>query len=129
MEETSDRTLGLGRRLGERWCNIETARELSSHQLAELKQLVLDLDSEDRFLNALGKDATVSQVFRAYDEFLGVLLDSDLRKHLEELGEAAADSDPVYQKARLTSHLFRDDLLDLFFGKKLNLLTRQYGGF
>jgi hypothetical protein len=87
------------------------------------------LDIVASFLDKLGDDATVSQVFRAYDEFLAVLLDSDLRKHLEELEEGAADSDSVYQKARETSHRFRNGLLDLFFGKKLNLLTRQYGVF
>jgi predicted nucleotidyltransferase len=87
------------------------------------------LDIVATFLDKLEDDATVSKVFRAYDEFLGVLVDSSQRKHLEELEEAAADSDPIYQKARETSHRFRDGLLDLFFGKKLNLLTRQYGVF
>jgi predicted nucleotidyltransferase len=87
------------------------------------------LDIVAKFLDQLEDDPTVSQVFRAYDEFLGVLLDSDQRKHLEELEEVAAYSDPVYQKARDTSHRFRDGLLELFFGKKLNLLTRQYGVF
>jgi predicted nucleotidyltransferase len=87
------------------------------------------LDIVATFSDKLEDDATVSKVFRAYDEFLGVLLDPDQRKNLEELEEAAADSDPIYQKARETSHHFRDGLLDLFFGKKLNLLTRQYGVF
>jgi predicted nucleotidyltransferase len=87
------------------------------------------LDIVSTYSEKLEDDAAVSQVFRAYDEFLGVLLDSGQRKHLEELEEAAADSDPVYQNVRETSHRFRDGLLDLFFGKKLKLLTRQYGVF
>jgi len=86
------------------------------------------LDIVARLVSKLEEDGAVSQVFRAYDEFLGVLRDSDQRKHLETLSEAA-ESDPIYQKARHTSHQFRDGLLDLFFGKKLNLLTRQYGVF
>lgn len=47
MEETPYRTLGLSLRLGERWPNIEATRELSSQKIAELKRLLLDLDSED----------------------------------------------------------------------------------
>lgn len=72
---------------------------------------------------------TVLSLFRAYDEFLGVFLDSDQRKHLEELSEVAADTDPIYRKARETSHRFRDSILDLFFGEKLYSLTRLYGVF
>jgi hypothetical protein len=87
------------------------------------------LDIVATFLNKLGDDGTVSQVFRAYDKFLGVLLDPKQRRHLEELPEAAADSDPIYQEARKTSHRFRDGLLDLFFGEKLYSLTRLYGVF
>ncbi len=68
-------------------------------------------------------------LFRAYNEFLGVLLNADQRKRLEKLTEAEADSDPIYQKARETSHHFRDALLQLFFGEKLNSLTRLYGVF
>ena len=81
------------------------------------------------FSENLEDDATVSKVFGAYDEFLGVLLVPDLRRHLEKLEEEEAGSDTVYQNARETSHLFRDGLLDLFFGEKLKLLTRQYGVF
>ena len=68
-------------------------------------------------------------LFRTYNEFLGVLLDSDQRSHLEKLPEAEADTDLIYQKARETSHRFRDRLLDLFFGNKLFPLTRRYGVF
>jgi|HubBroStandDraft_5_1064220.scaffolds.fasta_scaffold34263_2 predicted nucleotidyltransferase len=87
------------------------------------------LDMVASLVSKLEEDEAVSQVFRAYDEFLGVLLDSDQRKHLEQLSEAAADSDPTFQKAREISHHFRDGLLDLFFGKKLYSLTRLYGVF
>jgi hypothetical protein len=87
------------------------------------------LDILAGFLDTAELHQTALPLFRAYDEFLGVLRDSDQRKHLETLSEAAAESDPVYQKAREASHQFRDGLLDLFFGKKLNLLTRQYGVF
>jgi hypothetical protein len=87
------------------------------------------LDIVAGFLDTPESRQTALPLFRAYDEFLGILLNSDQRKHLEKLSEAEADSDPIYQKARETSHRFRDGLLDLFFGEKLNLLTRQYGVF
>ncbi len=87
------------------------------------------LDIVAGFLDTEELHPMARPLFRAYDEFLGVLSDSDQRKHLDELSEAAADSDPIYQKARETSHRFRDSLLNLFFGEKLNLLTRQYGVF
>jgi predicted nucleotidyltransferase len=47
MEEMSYRTLGLSQRLGERWPNIEESRALSSQKIAELKQLLSDLDAQD----------------------------------------------------------------------------------
>jgi predicted nucleotidyltransferase len=87
------------------------------------------LDIVAGFLDTEELRQTTLPLFRAYDEFLGVLLDSDQRNHLEKLSEAEAGSDPIYQKARETSHRFRDTLLDLFFGEKLVRLTRLYGVF
>ena len=109
----------------------ETAYKDRPRIIETVHSIFLDspLDIVAKFLDKLEDDPTVSQVFRAYDDFLGFLLDSNLRNHLEELEEVAAYSDPVYQNARATSHRFRDGLLDLFFGKKLELLTRQYGVF
>lgn len=72
---------------------------------------------------------TASQLLQSYDEFLGILLDSEQRSHLETLAEGDADSDPIYQEARRISHRFRDALIDLFFGEKLSPLTRLYGVF
>jgi predicted nucleotidyltransferase len=87
------------------------------------------LDIVAGFLDTDELRQTAPPLFRAYDEFLGVLRDSGQRNSLEELSEAEADSDPLYQKARETSHRFRDSLLDLFFGEKLSSLTRRYGVF
>jgi predicted nucleotidyltransferase len=87
------------------------------------------LDIVAGFLDTPESRGTALPLFRAYDEFLGVLLDSDQRDRLEKLSYAEADSDPIYQNARATSHRFRDSLLDLFFGEKLYLLTRLYGVF
>ena len=75
-------------------------------------------------------DGTASRLFEAYDQFLGILLNSDLRNHLEKLSEGDGNDDSVYQEARKMSHRFRDALLDLFFDtKELAPLTRLYGIF
>ncbi len=75
--------------------------------------------------------ATASQLFGAYDEFLGILRDPATRKRLAELSEGEADADATYRQAREISHRFRDALLTLFFDEKTELgkLTRFYGVF
>jgi predicted nucleotidyltransferase len=76
-------------------------------------------------------DRAASMIFGAYNEFLGILADDAKRKHLEELREADADSDEVYQQARILSHQFRDGLLALFFDvdSGLDAMTKTYGVF
>jgi predicted nucleotidyltransferase len=73
--------------------------------------------------------ATLSQLFGAYDEFLGILRDDGLRKHLETLAEGSGDHDPLYRQARTMSHRFRDSILEMLFDEQseLGLLTRLYG--
>jgi len=73
---------------------------------------------------------TASELFEAYDQFLGILLSSDLRNHFDKLSEGDGDSDSLYQEARKMSHRFRDALLDLFVDtEELGPLTRLYGVF
>src|ERR1700685_3328942 len=54
MGDPSYPTLDLSRRIGKPWSNIEAARELSDRKVAELKQLLSDLDSEDTSIVVLG---------------------------------------------------------------------------
>jgi hypothetical protein len=70
-----------------------------------------------------------SELFGAYDEFLGILRDDGSRKHLETLAEPAGDHDPLHRQARTMSHRFRDAILTMLFDEKseLGLLTRLYG--
>ncbi len=72
---------------------------------------------------------TLSRLFGAYDEFLGMLRDESCRKHLETLTESSGERDPVYQQARAMSHRFRDAILELLFDEQSQLgsLTRLYG--
>jgi hypothetical protein len=73
--------------------------------------------------------SSLSQLFGAYDEFLGILRDESLRKHLETLAESSGDHDSLYRQARKISHRFRDAILEMLFDEQsdLGLLTRLYG--
>ncbi len=54
MGEPSYPTLELSRRIGVQWPNLEAAREFSNQKLAELKNVLVDLDSEDTNIVVLG---------------------------------------------------------------------------
>jgi predicted nucleotidyltransferase len=71
------------------------------------------------------------RLFQSYDEFLGILCDKEMRKHLNELAPGNENKDTLYQAMRRTSHVFRAALLELFFDNdsELMLLTKTYGVF
>lgn len=73
--------------------------------------------------------STAVSLFTAYDEFLGILLNSEQREHLKVL--EAGQQDALYERARDISHRFRKAVLDLFFDETTGLLplTRLYGLF
>jgi hypothetical protein len=70
-------------------------------------------------------------IFEPYNEFLGILADSEKRKRLDALWEEDSVSDEVYQSARRLTHRFRDGLLAFFFDPKSEMdeLTQNYGFF
>ena len=72
-----------------------------------------------------------SRLFGAYDEFLGMLHDEEIRKHLKSLSGTAADGDAVYQRVRDLGNEFQDALTDIFFvcDTPLRELTIRYGVF
>jgi predicted nucleotidyltransferase len=76
-------------------------------------------------------DDLATSLFSSYDEFLGILSDTKLRKHLDDLDAQSQYEDEVFLRARALTHRFRDALLDLFFerDKKLSSLTKIYGVF
>ena len=76
-------------------------------------------------------DDAARKIFNSYNEFLGILANSEQRKHLECLVEEDAENDDLYQKARGLSHRFRDGLLEFFFDNKSGIdeLTKDYGVF
>jgi hypothetical protein len=76
-------------------------------------------------------DGTARKLLTAYDEFLGMLSDREVRDHLEALPPDPEQSDEAFQRARQLSHAFRDGLLELFFDDRTELsqLTKTYGVF
>lgn len=71
------------------------------------------------------------RLFGAYDEFLGMLHDPELRGHLDTLPPSEADTDPVYQRVREVGTRFQDALTEIFFSEATPLrgLTIRYGVF
>jgi len=83
-------------------------------------------------------DASISNLFTAYDEFIGMLADETLlqnqltkRKHLDELPVSEIEGDQIASEARNISHRFRDAIANLFLTKdtELGRLTLEYGVF
>ncbi len=72
-----------------------------------------------------------SQLFEAYDEFVGALSDDTTRRHLNSLRPGTELQDADYLRLRSASHRFRDGLLQLFFDEPSGLLelTKTYGVF
>jgi predicted nucleotidyltransferase len=74
--------------------------------------------------------ATASDLFGAYQEFLKVLNDEKSRKALENLKSLDSRTDPTFRKIREISTVFEGALDHIFFKNKLiEPLTRKYGVF
>lgn len=71
------------------------------------------------------------QLFDVYDRFIGMLLDDDLRKHLEEPHSDECVEDPTYREARSLRREFQDSLSAIFLEKTsvLGQFTIRYGVF
>ena len=70
-------------------------------------------------------------LFGVYDEFLGMLHDVDIRRHLKELTPSQANGDAVYRRVRHLGNEFQEALTDIFFrcDTPLRDLTIRYGVF
>jgi hypothetical protein len=58
-----------------------------------------------------------ADLFRAYDEFLGLLNDPERRKHLNELKPDDEDVDAVFQEARMIRRSFGLAIQEMFLGE------------
>jgi len=75
--------------------------------------------------------SATKQLFDIYDQFLGLLLDGDIREHLEKLHSDNCSTDTSYQKARSLRREFQYAISDIFLEKtsKLGQFTIRYGVF
>jgi predicted nucleotidyltransferase len=99
--------------------------------LEVLAETALRLAERNPAKRAMKILADVTKAMTAYDDFLAILANSTKRKHLAELSQDAMETDPLWQKAKLISHEFRDGIDAFFFAGDPDLakLTREYGVF
>jgi predicted nucleotidyltransferase len=76
-------------------------------------------------------DDAARKLLGAYDSFLRILSDEDMRNRLDELEADEYETDGLYREAREVSHRFREGLIELFFDEDSGLseLTKTYGVF
>src|ERR1700761_22770 len=98
------------------------------HKVLQLTPLEITARSLLRFPEHHGAAA---RLFRAYNGFLGFLLDETSRRHLESLHSNDAQADPLLAEARVFRKAFQDALNDIFLTResKLGEFTIRYGVF
>jgi hypothetical protein len=77
-------------------------------------------------------NASAVEIFGAYDEFLGLLSDSEARSRLEKLAYEDAATDETYERVRSLGHQFQRGLTTLFFEDittRIPELTKIFGVF
>ncbi len=74
---------------------------------------------------------TARQLFDAYNDFLGLLRNTQEREHLSQLNPDQADADSVFGRAREIGRRFHRGLVSLFFREnpRLSELAMHYGVF
>jgi hypothetical protein len=76
------------------------------------------------------ESATAVKLFRAYDEFLGVVGDPGKRERLKALRAENSRTDAAFSEIRNISDRFSEALDEIFFNnQQLGPLTREYGVF
>jgi hypothetical protein len=82
-------------------------------------------------LSSFARPETAAQAFDAYDRFLTIMNDGEVRKHLAGLKAKEAQSDRVFAEVRKVSNSFQEALTKFLFDEHKGLaeLTRKYGIF
>jgi predicted nucleotidyltransferase len=115
---------------GRIFCDPNRRQEVIEHLEGIFRLTPLEIVANE-LLRYPHLDGAAKKILNSYDEFVGILSDAEARTHLEQLTEADADADDIYQRARGLSHMFRDGLLEFFFDPKSEMeeLTKNYGVF
>lgn len=89
------------------------------------------LESIAAFGAELGAEKVVGELFDAYDQFLGVLADTQQRDRLEKIPHDEAADDPIFTTSREIGRAFQTALTKLFFetNPALTRATQRYGVF
>jgi len=108
----------------------ENSLAVTSYVVELLNGTPLDTTAET-LLKFAGKQDIMGELFKSYDDFLGMLNSASDRKHLEDLRPDELDTDPVYQNAREISHRFGDAISSIFLtpDNPIGELTIRYGVF
>jgi 23S rRNA maturation-related 3'-5' exoribonuclease YhaM len=72
-----------------------------------------------------------SAIFDTYNQFLNLLAQEDIRKHMEKLSPYKASKDHTYAKFRRLGQEFHENIVSLLYhqDKGLRKLTEWYGVF
>lgn len=97
----------------------ELQADLIGYLRKQFRLTPLDVFANGATLYEIPEVAT-KLLFKSYDEFLGMLQDDVLRKHLDDLRAENADRDRVFGEVRRISRDFQN-ALDAFFSKTLKL--------
>lgn len=82
-----------------------------------LERLALFFAAQIRVSDSEFLRRTATDLFNAYDAFLGLLNDPGKRRRLEELGVEDQDTDDVFREARTMRKQFRLAIQDMFLGE------------
>lgn len=106
-----------------------TLEPLLAHLSRYVERTSLEIVAEA--LDRYAKAETAVKLMRAYDDFLGMLNDGEVRSRLEGLSSADARTDEVFGRVREVSNEFQSALTSLFYDDHPGLaeLTRKYGLF
>jgi len=117
----------------ERVKSAGTEQDLISSLVEQLREYVRMTPLEivaDAVLRYGVDEGVARQLFRAYDEFIQMLANTEKRKELEGLRAENALGSDVFKAARNTSYQFQDALSKIFFDNEtVGPLTRMYGVF
>jgi len=71
------------------------------------------------------------KVIGSYDDFMGILIDEDKRKHLSNVPLGALGEDPLFKEATSLTYAFQEGLDQLFFesDEEIASLVRRFGVF
>jgi hypothetical protein len=107
----------------------EQLQPLLSHLRTQVRMTPLEILADS--LATFAQAETSTKIFDAYDRFLSMMKDGDVRKHLSELKSKESQADKVFDEIRTISNEFQEGLTTFLLdeNKVLNQLTRKYGIF